>query len=53
MSDDDDASLPSPEQVAAASRGEETHPVEPHSGGGAAGLALTYGIGHLFGSAVH
>ena len=35
---DDDASLPSAEQVAAAARGEETHPGAPHSGGGAGRL---------------
>ena len=35
---DDDASLPSAEQVAAAARGEETHPGASHPGGGAGRL---------------
>jgi vacuolar iron transporter family protein len=34
----DDGPLPTAEQVAAAGRGEQTHPGEPHAGGGAGRL---------------
>lgn len=49
MSADDD--MPSDAQVRAAAERRATHPQEPH-GGGALGLAFTYGIGHLFGTAI-